>query len=222
MKNILLLLIILFPLTALAQNTETVEITAPDDLTIVGDYYPGDENAVLLLHMLSSRRSAWESLIPSLTAQGWTVLAVDMRGHGQTGGAQNWTAAETDVQVMVDWLREQGAENVAIIGASIGSNLALRGAANDEQVVTAVALSPGLDYRGVTTADAVETLGERPVLLVAERNDRYSADSVIDLFNLSEGQIQVRLGTGRQHGTNMLSETLNGVIVNWLAEHFSE
>lgn len=220
-KLMLLLLLLLLVMPVYAQDE--VAIPASDGLMLVGDYYPSDSGkAVLLLHMLSSNRRAWDSLIPSLTEQGFAVLAIDMRGHGATRGGSDWTLAEDDVQVLIDWLREQGAEQVAIVGASIGSNLALRGAANDEQVVTAVALSPGLEYRGVTTEDALTLIGERPVLLVAERKDTYSAVSVTQLFSLSEGQIQVRLGTGRRHGTEMLDAALHEVITAWLVEHFAD
>ena len=41
--------------------------------------------------------------------------------------------------------------NTAIIGASIGANMALVTAANEAEIDTVVLLSPGLDYFGVTT-----------------------------------------------------------------------
>ncbi len=221
----LLLLGLVVPVSAQdAVVPETVVIAAGDGLEIQGDYYASSGGqAVLLLHMLGGRRADWDSLIPYLTTEGYTVLAVDMRGHGETRGSQEWALAEQDVQTLLDWLREQGAEEIALVGASIGSNLALRGMANDEAVVTAIALSPGLDYRGVTTEDAIEAIGRRPVLLVAERVDRYSADSVAQLFALATGLVQVRIGTSAAHGTNMLggTESLEKVIAAWLAEHFS-
>jgi hypothetical protein len=52
-----------------------------------------------------------------------------------TGGSQDWDLAVEDRQVWLDWLREQdGADNarIAIIGASIGSNLALMGCVGEK------------------------------------------------------------------------------------------
>lgn len=218
--------LLLMPTMAAAQQGDHgVTITASDGLELIGDFYmpDGATDAVLLLHMLGSQRSAWEPLVPALVNAEMAVLAIDMRGHGDTGGQQEWDLAEEDVKLLVDWLRNQGdIDNVAIVGASIGSNLALRGAANDENVVTAVALSPGLDYRGVTTDDAIMATTQ-PALLVASRGDSYSANSVMDLFAASNGEIQVRLYAGRAHGTSIFGaeDGLVDLIVMWLTEQFA-
>ncbi len=188
-----------------------VELAASDGLMLVGDYYApaGDEPVpgVILLHMLSSQRSAWEPLLPVLVDEyQFAVLNVDMRGHGETGGSREWALAEDDLQLWIDWLRQQDGvdpDAISLVGASIGSNMAIRGWANDQNVVTAVALSPGLDYQGVTTADAVEANSERPIMLVAARNDRASAAAINDLYDLTEGYAVVRMYDGRLHGTNM-------------------
>ena len=194
---------------------ESVSIEAEDGLLLVGDYYfPSGEMdgeavpSVILLHMLSSNRTTWKPLIPVLVNDyGLAVLNIDMRGHGETGGSQDWSAAEIDVQTLIDWLRTQDDINpnaVSIVGASIGSNLALRGWANDETILTAVALSPGLDYRGVTTQDAVEAGSDRAVMLVASRQDTPSALAVTTLFTVTTADVQVRLYNGRLHGTQLL------------------
>jgi len=216
----------------LAQGGEAVgvEIEASDGLVLVGDYYApleaeeGGAPAVLLLHQLSSTRRAWADLIPLLPEAGYGVLAVDMRGHGATRGSQDWPLAEQDLHLWLDWLRAQEGIDPArlnIIGASIGSNLALRGMAGDEAVVTAIALSPGLDYRGVTTEDALETIDRRPVMLVAGQSDYESANSVRELGLLLKGDSLMRLYATSTHGTAMLADrpTLMPLIVNWLEEH---
>lgn len=45
---------------------------------------PGDEPVILLLHGLASNARIWELTAPRLAAQGWRVVAPDLRGHGQT------------------------------------------------------------------------------------------------------------------------------------------
>lgn len=212
---------------------ESVGIEASDGLALRGDLYrpadmPTDAPAVLLLHMLGSQRSAYEPLIPALLDAGYIVLNMDMRGHGETGSSQDWQLAETDVQTALDWLRQQEGvnnEQIAIIGASIGSNLALIGCANDAGCVTAIALSPGLDYRDVQPESAVvEGLADRSALLVASHQDRYSADSVRTMFGSATGNISARLYAGNAHGTNLFNNELDSVshmIVSWLDEHFA-
>lgn len=226
---------------AVAQNTtedispEIVNIEAADGLTLVGDFYQSNTEepapAVVLLHMSGSNRTSWSELIPELVDAGYNVLAIDMRGHGDTGGDIDWILAESDVQVLLDWLREQGSvqgEGIAIIGASIGSNLTLIGCANDADCVTAIALSPGLDYSGVMPEEAVTVgLSERSVLLIATHGDEESAQAIKQLLTNSEdGEVAVELHSGSLHGTDMfvlprLRERVFASILYWLDIHLS-
>jgi pimeloyl-ACP methyl ester carboxylesterase len=235
LKKILLLLIVsLFVVHfVIAQDVEPqiVNVTAADELTLMGDFYVvGDSPAptVLLMHMLGSQRSAWEPLIPLLLEAGFNVLAVDLRGHGETGGGTDWEAATVDVQTWLDWLREQPnvrPEAVSVVGASIGSNLALIGCALDELCVTAIALSPGTDYYGLTPADSFTGLRNRSALLVASHSDGYSASSVRDMTSSFRGELGVRLYRGGAHGTDLFrapNERVLPVIVEWLVEHTPE
>lgn len=207
-----------------------VTVQASDGLALIGDYIvppglDGNAPAVLLLHMLGSQRTAFEPLLPYLTDAGFIVLNVDMRGHGATGGSQNWDLAEQDVQTWLDWLRAQAGvdgSRVAILGASIGSNLALIGCANDEACVTAVALSPGTDYRGVMPGDSIEN--GLDALLIASHGDKFSADSIREFFSTGTGYLTARLYKGSAHGTNLFQNDLDSVAnlsVAWLQEMFA-
>ncbi|MDQ7033623.1 MAG: alpha/beta fold hydrolase [Anaerolineae bacterium] len=232
-KHLLLLLILLLTFPILAQDDmmmETVNLGASDGLVLVGDMYrpdmDGEAAAVLLIHMLGSNRTTYAPLIPALLEAGYVVLNVDMRGHGETGGSQDWALAETDIQVWLDWLREQenvSSDAVSIIGASIGGNLALIGCANDAQCLTSIALSPGIDYRGVMPESAVtEGLSNRSALLVASHNDGFSADSVRQIFANATGNVSARLYNGRAHGIQLFDnelESITTLILSWLDEH---
>jgi pimeloyl-ACP methyl ester carboxylesterase len=208
---------------------QAAEVKAADGLALKGDYYaaPGEgaHPAVLLLHMLNGSRAQWKPLIGPLLDAGYSVLAVDLRGHGQTGDTINWTKATTDVQTWLDWLRQQpgvDGKAVSIVGASIGSNLALVGCANDKDCVTAVALSPGLDYFGLKTSKSItEGLSRKSALLVASQNDKYSSDSVKTLIGVATGDISARIYKGGAHGTQMLAGKKGAipVILAWLEEH---
>jgi pimeloyl-ACP methyl ester carboxylesterase len=206
---------------------ETVEITALDGLILKGDYYVAEEAAptVLLLHMVGSQRNAWTPLIPELTDAGYNVLNPDFRGHGETGGIADWVAAQDDTQLWLNWLNvREEVDSVSIVGASIGANLALINCANDAYCVTAVALSPGLDYYNVMPEDfVVNGLTEKSALLVAAYNDRQSIDGVRQMATSATGEIGMRLYRGAAHGTNMFRDPLTAtapqVIINWLDEH---
>ncbi|GAB4514379.1 MAG: hypothetical protein OHK0046_16400 [Anaerolineae bacterium] len=225
MIRMLLGLLILFVIggAAMAQDGPQVEITAEDGLTLIGDFYPAesDGSAVLLLHMLGSNRGAWEPFIAPLQEAGFHVLAADMRGHGATGGSRDWAAAETDIQSWFDWLKAQdNVTSVAVVGGSIGGNMALIGCANEPDCTTAIALSPGLNYSGVMPESAVvEGLAERSVLLVGARNDGRVADDIIQMATNTPGTAGLMLYPGRAHGTNLFRDQGNAFInllITWL------
>lgn len=218
--------------TAAAQrdmNAEVITIQGVDGFTLVGEFYAAEdeENAtVMLMHMLSGRRADWAPLIPALTDSGYNVLAVDLRGHGESVGNQDWAAAERDIESWLDWLSDQPSVDetrIALVGASIGANLALVGCAYDARCITVVALSPGLDYRGVVTEDAIaEGLTDRSALLVASVADAYSTESVKALGTLAAGELGIQLYRGRLHGTQLFSvpdAPVVTLIMNWLAAY---
>jgi len=110
---------------------------------------------------------------------------------------------------------------VAAVGASIGANLALIGCSTSDFCGTAVLLSPGLDYRGVTTEAAMTQMGERPVLLVASEEDTYSAQSSRTLADAAQGVHELMMYSGAGHGTRMFraQPDLVDAILNWLNTH---
>lgn len=123
-----------------------------------------------------------------------------------------------DAKASVDWLRSQGATEIALVGASIGANLALRYAADDPTIRTVVLLSPGLEYKGLTTKDALERYGQRPLLIIASSEDSYAARSSTYLDGAAKGAHQLLSLTNAGHGTTMLNRdpTLQGSILGFI------
>jgi pimeloyl-ACP methyl ester carboxylesterase len=238
-RRIIVVLLMLGVVTAgtVAQNDAPVgtpvEIVASNDgHTLKGEiYYPAESDgallpAVLLMHQNNGRRRDWNPLIPALLDAGYVALAVDLRGFGETGGPRGFSIAPEDTQ---DWLAYlQSAEGVdpartATIGASIGSNLALVGCSVNEACVTAIALSPGLNYFNVLPEpELVEGgLSEKSALLITAQNDRESSVGVRQMVTNATGEIGLRIYTGGTHGTTLFltnAGTLIPLIVNWLDE----
>lgn len=218
------------PEMAEGQPTERrLTIPAADDLALAATLYspsgaPGPWPGVLLVHMLGSERGAWAPLASPLVNAGYAVLAIDLRGHGDTGGEVDWEKARDDVQRAWRYLGdlpEVDGERTAVIGASIGANLALVTGAGEPAIRTVILLSPGLDYRGVTTSEAMQAFGERPALIVASQGDTYAAQSSQTLETLAQGETRLELFDGAAHGTQMLEvePDLADLILNWLDQH---
>jgi len=199
-------------------------ISAADGLVLQATYYSAPTRpapAVLLLHQRGRDRTTWNALALRLQAAGYAVLAVDQRGHGETGGAEDWTLAQEDARAALSMLSELpgiAPGQISVIGASVGANLGLNACAGLPGCAAAVLLSPGLDYRGITTAGAMAQLGARPLLIVASEGDGNNPADSITLDGLAAGDHQLIILPDAGHGTDMLLSTpdLAERIVAWL------
>lgn len=234
-KLILVCLLLSLVATVVAQDLpahDTITRQAPDDTALVADFYAAPEGetgapVIIALHMLNSNRAAYAPIIPDLRADGYALLNVDMRGHGDSGGAREWEAAIADVADWIAWLEGEGQlgeRGLAIMGASIGANVAIISCAESAVCAGAIALSPGLDYRGVKPEAAlVDGLADRSALLVAAGRDSSSATAIRQMFLRAQGAVTARMYTGRAHGTRLFDseyDSLSGLIRLWLGQLF--
>jgi len=218
--------------TIIQPGFENITISGIEELPLQATLYtPGGSEplpGVILLHMLGSDRQVWDEngLANSLVESGYAVLALDMRGHGQTGGTVDWPLVPADLRHV--WKHFTSLDTVdpqrtAVVGASIGANLALTTGADQPSIRTVVLLSPGLDYRGVATENPLQQYGQRPILIVASEEDTYAADSARTLADLAQGESQLEIYNGAGHGTNMFGPQpdLSPLILDWLATNLN-
>lgn len=179
--------------------------------------------AVILVHMLHRSRRDWDGVASRLASEGIGALAIDLRGHGDSGGVAG-DAGPPDYSVMVLDLaaarrfvttRVQG--RIGIAGASMGANLAALEAAADPAIASLALLSPSLDYRGLRIEAAMHKYGDRPALLVSSDDDPYATRSVKDLEKAGGGTREPLLLSQAGHGTTMLgrSPDLARLLVDW-------
>jgi pimeloyl-ACP methyl ester carboxylesterase len=213
--------------------------TTKDGVEIIGSMWMPQQEVspgVILLHMLGHDRHDWDSFAERLLNQGYAVVSIDLRGHGESTKQDDKTLdykkfsdadyekMPLDVQPVIDFLRDDkrvDGDRITIIGASIGANVALQVAASDPKIKTVVLLSPGKNYHGLTTEVAMLDYGKRPVLVAASEEDQYAAGSSRDLKQLAQGDSRLLMYKGVGHGTNMLGKEtdLDDQIVDWLIKY---
>ena len=118
----------------------------------------GDLPVVILLHDFLQNNQQWffSTFLLDLLAENYSVLALNLRGHGNSPlsdnrdqleiGVEDLEASYLDVQTALDWLgNESGvdADRIAVIGAGFGANVAYvsRGVF-PSRIQTAVGISP--------------------------------------------------------------------------------
>lgn len=215
---------------AAAPSPQLVKIPMADGLEIWGDFYAatGDEKApaALLLHQFNGSSFEWQEFAVPLAAAGYNVLAVDMRGQGLTGGDIDWKLAESDALALMGWLRDQDTvdpDRVAVVGASIGANLALRTCAQDEACHAVIALSAGLGYFGVATEDVVADMKDKAIFFAASQNDTPAGNDIKDLAAAAPSKADVLMriyASSNRHGTAMFSfPDLIPLMLQWLENY---
>jgi len=197
---------------------ETVRFETADGVHLVGTSWRGEGDvAVVLLHQLSGDRREWAPVREALEPLGVTVLAIDLRGHGDsTGGPEGpiqwrafdnaaWRGVVEDAKAAMRFLDAQVAPSrFVLVGSSIGSSAALLAAAEEPRVAGVVALSPGSSYRGLETGPAAESLRGRALLAIAAEGEAPAADTARSLAESSGGEAEIVSGSA--HGLRMVAD----------------
>jgi pimeloyl-ACP methyl ester carboxylesterase len=108
-----------------------------EGLSLAADVF-GDEGAppVLLMHGGGQTRQAWGSTSRALAGAGWQAIALDLRGHGDSGWARNgdysFTTFASDCIAVCDQLDRPP----VLVGASLGGVAAILAEGNSDRVVS--------------------------------------------------------------------------------------
>ena len=123
------------------------------DAEIAGWFIPrdGSKRALVLVHGKDCSRTSefhgkFSDLAAALQRGGFSILMIDLRGHGQSSDAHYSFGLNErrDVEGAVDWLRSQGfqPESVGVLGVSLGAASSI-GAVADEPSIGALVEDSG-------------------------------------------------------------------------------
>lgn len=225
-----------------------VAFTTTDGVHIVGDYWtPIDMSAkapaVILLHMYRSDRSAWHEQIIALEYAGFAIMAIDLRGHGDSTepaamkladrvierDASLFQAMHEDVAGAYAWLArrpEVDLSRLALIGASVGCSVVLDYAARDRSVDAVVLLSPGTKYLGVDSLAHIKRYGPRHILMCTSQEEAARGFDQLVQAAKQTGAIveQGVFAHHRIHGTHMYGKVpdIDKRIAAFLKQHVNE
>jgi pimeloyl-ACP methyl ester carboxylesterase len=206
------LLCLLIVLAACA--TTMPKLTTSDGQSIAYTYYPskpGNPGAILL-HQLRRDRHDYDSFAPQLRDAGYNVIAIDVRGHGESSGdwesftEDDFQKIGLDIAAAKQFLESKKAntKQLLLIGASFTANEVINYAADDKDVTAVIALSPGMDFRGIQPERGIRDVPA--TLLIAAEDDDYSAESVRKLQELNP-QVNVTVYPRGGHGVALFAQT---------------
>jgi dienelactone hydrolase len=206
-----------------------VDIQAGDGVNLKGTYFsaarPGP--AMLLLHQCNMDRHAWDGLAADLAGNGFSVLTVDFRGFGESGGSKSTDpdtrAAERkkwpgDVDAAYSYLINQkgvDSSRIAVGGASCGVTQSSDLAARHHEIRALMILSG----QASDAAKAYIASTALPVFGAASEGDTNAAKGIREAVGASKDpKSVVKIYAGTEHGVPMFAKNpeLEPAIVAWL------
>ncbi len=111
-------------LAATARGQEAISFPTRDGGVVQAHLYRAGEHGVVLVHGGRFNKESWEKQARALTNSGFTALAIDLRGYGQSKGPGDrdiFTAPlHNDVLAAFEYLHRQGSKKISLLGASMG------------------------------------------------------------------------------------------------------
>lgn len=225
-----------------AASIENIMLKTSDGIELSANFRPAAEGsntkvpAFICIPMLSRTKSDYDSFSELLSEVGIASLAIDLRGHGEStmGGKirfrsfneKQWNECMKDVNAAIGWLKnrpEIDQRYVGLIGASIGANFALK-AGNRDDIRLVIALSPGLDYRGVKIEEDAVKIGAKAVYIICTDGDATAKEAADKLSQIMNPATEVRIiENDKLHGTEMFRiPFFQEGLIRWITDKIGE
>jgi len=225
---------------------DTVTVECSDGYRMTGDYVRrtrlrGALPGVIFLHEDGRDRHAWHAQVVFTAARQMVGLALDLRGYGEnpgTVGNPGKTASaftDADYRLMLEDVRDSVSflavkseiegGRLALVGADMGANLALLAAGSPwaEAVRVVVAVSPSLEWKGLSVQEAVARIPKSThVYLAAAKDDPASWNACEVLMGLIKGPKDFYQADTGGHGVRVFQGRAFHMIPTWLAGNLVE
>jgi pimeloyl-ACP methyl ester carboxylesterase len=176
-------------------DARVVTCLTEDNVHLRGSYWEArDEDAIslLLIHDFGEERSVWSPFVPFFRSRGWGVMAVDLRGHGESvrqdmradllkPNVEDLVSAHqypTDVRAALAFMARQPKavpSKLAAIGVGLGADLTYAGSGRGWGNASSVCV--GLDDARARQLAGAGSFAPRSIYLVYGAEDARSAAS---------------------------------------------
>ena len=163
--------------------------------------------AAILCHGQSWDASGWRDIAPRFVARGVAALALNLRGYDGSSGRTNdfappapWTPA-SDLRAAKALLRDRGAREVALVGASMGGHAVLA-SSFDGDIECVVSISAPV----VAVADELSRrVSGRKLFVCASEDASGAMPHVQRAFELTGGPKTLLVFGGKEHSRGMFA-----------------
>jgi pimeloyl-ACP methyl ester carboxylesterase len=167
------------------------------------------DRAAILCHGQSWDASGWRDIAGRFVERGVPALAINFRGYaGSTGKTGEWSTV-TDVGAAKAWLRQAGAKQIALVGASMGGHAVL-GSSFDRDVECVVSISAPV----VPVDDALSRkVSGRKLFICANEDNNGAAPHVLKAFDVCDRPKTLLMFGATEHSIGMFHAPYGGEVI---------
>jgi esterase/lipase len=201
-------------------TTRTVTFTASYSATLNGTLYGNGATAVIFSNMGANKQSDWSQVAERVARRGYMTLTYDNRYWRANGTIDNSARVfvPDDLRAAMKFMREQGAQRVALVGASLGSMASLKVGAETNPAAVVIMSSP-IDRQALpflVTSDDVRAIASPKLFLVAENDALGFTGDVKKMYEVARAPKQLELFAGTAHGTDVFKTSDGDVVIETL------
>jgi alpha/beta superfamily hydrolase len=170
--------------------------------------------------MSEGSRAEWRDLPEKVASMGYMALAYDFRGRGESEGAFDPPASNKDLMAAVAFIRKEGTQKIALIGASMGAMASAKVAAV-EKTEAVICLAGGISWSGLEVSDRELAAITAPLLAITSEEDHFVKDT-LHIYEVASGPKEKYLYPGSNHGTDLFNihgEDLSQRIINFILKN---
>jgi dienelactone hydrolase len=225
----------------LAEPFERVQLTTEDKLSLVAAFYaPKDQKqkspGAVLVHDAGGSRADLEPLAVRLQKQGFAVLTVDLRGHGESATAESdwkkaneetrlreWSLATRDVKAAAEYMRGREivqSTNLSLVGYRSGGSLVARHAVRDEGVRDLVLIDPQPDNLGYALVKDLEELSGLPTFIAVTKEEQPTAKRLAEAAQRNAADKEfIEVCLSKDEDIDLLADKkLQNDVVKWMLD----
>lgn len=203
-------------------------LIASDGETLRADLY-GElpaRRAAILVHGQNWDASGWHDVAPRFAARGVPALALNLRGYDGSSGTTNakmtsfewvpppWWSPVADLRAAKQALRDQGASEIALVGASMGGHAVLMSSVEaDVECVVSIS-APVVEI----TEELARAISGRKLFVLADQDGRGNIlPNVLRAFAVAAPPKTLLVFGGKEHARAMFGapygdEAIAGVV----------
>lgn len=196
------------PTATLAVPSHAVSFTTSDHIRLAGMWYGQGKTVVIFSNQTDTFAWNWTPIAQQFAARGYAALCYDYRGRGDSQGTRAYGPSQmTDLRAAIAFAQRQGAQRIALVGASIGgavtANVAAAPLAAPPLAAVAMISAPA-DFPQVEVSSATMAAIAAPKLLMNSQGDSYAqADQT--MYDEARQPKALHLYPGADHGIDLLT-----------------